>query len=110
MATDIVNDRVNIAQAELQKRAKRLEKIVARPGKKSAEFQEGVKLLNEMIHSQSKLLDIAVFDAPKTALEQNRNLMLLTGGMNENPIKGIKYATDAMDSMLDILDDMSNQR
>lgn len=105
---DIVNNRVNEAQAELQKRAVRLEKLVKQTkGKKtSASFQEGVKLLSEMIEGQSKLIDTIVFDAPKSRLEQMRNLQLTTGAMNVSPTQHIKPATDAMDMMLSTLEDM----
>lgn len=107
---DIVNERVNAAQAEIAKRAVRLEKIVKRPGQKNAAFKEGAKLVAEMIENQSKLLDTVVFDAPKTYLEQTRNLGLATGGIH-TPIKeGMSPATDAIDSMLDILDEMSKTR
>ncbi len=106
---DIVNERVNAAQAELQKRATRLQRIVKNAqGKKNvAGFQEGVKLVSQMIEGQSKLYDVVVFDAPKTALEQQRNLMLATGGMNQTVPEGIKAATDAIDSMLNTLEQMS---
>lgn len=106
---DIVNERVNIAQQELQKRANKLQRIVAASkGKKnSAGFDQGVKLVSQMIESQSKLIDAVVFDAPKTALEQDRNLMLVTGTMNQSVKEGIKAATDAIDSMLHTLEEMS---
>ena len=104
---DLVNSRVNSAQAEITKRAKRLEEIVKRPGAKSAAFQEGAKLLSDMIEAQAKLIDTVVFDAPKTYMEQTRNLALATGGMNNSAKEGIRYATDSMDMMLDMLDDMS---
>ena len=107
---DFINARVFDAQAEIEKRAERLKQISLRPGAKSAAFKEGARLLMGMIEGQSKLLDVAVFDVPKNALEQTRNLSLLTGGQNKSPVEGIKYATDAMDSMLDALDAMSKQR
>lgn len=74
---DIANDRVNTAQSELLKRAKKkLESIVkqARGRRPNPAFEEGVRLLNDMIQSQSKLYDTVVFDTPKTSLEQMRNL------------------------------------
>lgn len=103
---DYVNDRVNAAQAEIAKRAKRLEMITKRPGAKSAAFKEGAKLLADIIDTQSKLLDTVVFDAPKTYLEQTRNLALITGGAHTPLNKEYAY----MDSMLDVLDDMSQGR
>lgn len=107
---DIVNERVTIAQAEIAKRAKRLEEITKRPGAKTAAFKEGAKLLADMIQSQSKIIDTVVFDAPKTYLEQTRNLKMVTGGMNQSAKEGIAYATDAMDAILDTLDAMSKTR
>ena len=106
---DIVNQRVNIAQQELLKRANRLKRIVASTKGKatSAGFSEGVRLVSDMIDGQSKLLDTVVFDAPKTALEQERNLMLMTGGMNQTVQEGIKASTDAIDAMLHTLEQMS---
>lgn len=106
---DIVNERVNAAQAELQKRATKLQNIVKKAqGKpKAVGFEQGVKLVSEMIEKQSKLLDVVVFDAPKTALEQQRNLMLATGNMNQTVKEGIKSATDAIDAMLHTLEVMS---
>lgn len=106
---DIVNERVNVAQQELLKRANRLKRIVAASkGKKnSAGFDKGVKLVSQMIDGQSKLIDTIVFDAPKTALEQDRNLMLMTGTMNQSVKEGIKAATDAIDSMLHALEEMN---
>ena len=106
---DIVNDRVNAAQAELQKRKNRLNRIVAntKATKKSAAFVQGVELVSQMIDGQSKLLDTVVFDVPKTALEQHRNLMLATGTMDKTAAEGIRTATDAIDSMLHTLEEMS---
>lgn len=106
---DIVNDRINTAQAELLKRAKRLENLVkqARGRRPNPAFEEGVRLLNDMIQSQSKLYDTVVFDAPKTSLEQMRNLRLMTGDMNETVQQGIKPTIDAIDMMLDTLTQMS---
>lgn len=106
---DIVNDRVNTAQAELAKRASALKRIVAKSKTKKLApgFNEGVKIVSQMIEGQSKLLDAVVFDTPSTALEQQRNLMLMTGAMNQSVQEGIKYATDAIDSMLHALDEMT---
>ncbi len=106
---DIVNDRVNTAQAELAKRASALKRIVAKSKTKKLApgFNEGVKIVSQMIEGQSKLLDAVVFDTPSTALEQQRNLMLMTGTMNQSVQEGIKYATDAIDSMLRTLDEMT---
>ncbi len=106
---DIVNKRVNIAQNELNKRAEKLKHIVSRAkGKrKDAAFAQGVKLVGDMIAGQSKLLDTVVFDAPTTALEQHRNLMLMTGTMNQTVQEGIKSTTDAIDGMLEMLEQMS---
>ena len=106
---DLVNERVNIAQQELAKRAQRLDRLVAsRRGKMNAVgFDRGVELVREMIENQSKLYDVVVFDMPKTALEQHRNLMLTTGTMNQSVQEGIKTATDAIDAMLHTLEQMS---
>lgn len=106
---DIVNDRVNTAQAELLKRAKKLESIVkqARGRRPNPAFEEGARLLNDMIQSQSKLYDTAVFSTPKTSLEQMRNLNLMTGGMDKTVQQGIKSTTDYIDMMLDTLAQMS---
>ena len=106
---DLVNERVNTAQQELAKRAQRLDRLVAsRRGKMNAVgFDRGVELVREMIENQSKLYDVVVFDMPKTALEQHRNLMLATGTMNQSVQEGIKTATDAIDAMLHTLEQMS---
>ena len=107
---DIVNKRVNIAQMEFQKRADRLEKIVksaATHKKISQGFKTGTDLVANMIAEHSKLYDVLVFDTPQTALEQHRNLMLTTGTMNQTVQQGIKPATDAIDMMLDTLEQMS---
>ncbi len=105
---DIVNQRVNEAQKELQLRAQKLERLVknAKGKKISPAFQEGVRLLTDMIENQSKLYDEMIFSAPKTALEQNRNLMLLTGNMNQTVKEGIKTTTDAIDAMIHSLESM----
>ena len=106
---DLVNERVNIAQQELAKRAKRLDSIIANArGKRVAVgFERGTQLVRELIDKQSELYDAIVFEAPKTALEQNRNLMLMTGTMNQSVQEGIKTATDAIDAMLHTLEQMS---
>ena len=106
---DIVNDRVNAAQAELNKLAERLKRIVAKTkaAKQSAGFVQGVQLVTQMIEGQTKLIDTVVFDSPKTVLEQQRNLMLMTGDMSQTVQEGIKSATDAIDAMLDSLEQMS---
>ena len=106
---DIVNERITIAQHEMEKRAKRLLAIKSRAnGKKMAPgFQEGINLLAEMIANQSELYDKLVFEAPKTALEQQKNMMLLTGDMSQTVQQGIKPATDAIDSMLDAIEQMA---
>jgi hypothetical protein len=107
--TDYVNERVNIAQQEILKRAKRLERIArSTQGKKHvAGLREGIELVREMIENQSKLYDVVVFDTPKTNLEQHRNLMLMTGGMDQSVQEGIKAATGAIDSMLDAIEQMA---
>ena len=107
--TDYVNERVNIAQQEILKRAKRLERIArSTQGKKPvAGLREGIELVREMIENQSKLYDVVVFDTPKTNLEQHRNLMLMTGGMDQSVQEGIKAATGAIDSMLDAIEQMA---
>ena len=67
---------------------------------------EGAKIVAEMISGQSKLIDKLVFKAPKTAIEQMRNLQLATGNMNQTPAQGIKTTTDAIDSMLEALEQL----
>ena len=106
---DIVNDRVNEAQSLLKQRADRLEKLVkSTKGKKMSEgFNEGVELLTKMISSQSDLIDKLVFEAPKTAIEQMRNLQLTTGGMNETPTKFLSNLTGAIDGMFAQLEKMA---
>ena len=105
--TDIINQRVDAAQAELQKRAARLTSLVNRAkGKNIPGFKEGVDHTRDMIEGQSKLCDTLVFDAPRTRLEQMRNLQLMTGNMNERVQQGIKATTDAIDGMLDTLTTM----
>lgn len=106
---DLINDRVNEAQALLAVRAKRLEKLLkSTQGKKQSDgFKEGTRLLSEMINGQSKIIDGMVFDEPKSHLEQMRNLQLTTGGMNQTPAQFLKPTTDAMDMMLDQLESMA---
>ncbi len=106
---DAINTRVNAAQAELQKRAEKLKRIVARSKGKMANagFAEGVKLVTQMIEGQSKLIDTLVFDAPETKLEQQRNLILATGTPGQSVQDGIKTTTDAIDAMLETLEQMS---
>ena len=106
---DIVNKRVNEAQQELQKRAEKLKRIVDKTkGKKMSNgFTDGVKIVSQMIEAQSKLIDTIVFDAPETRIEQHRNLMLATGTMSQTVKQGIKPATDAIDSMLEMLEQMT---
>ncbi len=105
---DIVNERISAAQKELEKRARRLQTIAARGRAKKVSdgFKEGIDLVAEMIENQSKLYDTLVFDTPKTALEQQRNMMLLTGSMSQSVQQGIKSTTDAIDSMLDAIEQM----
>lgn len=105
---DIVNDRVNEAQALLLERGEKLKKLVESvKGKKvSKEFTEGARILSDMISSQSKLIDDVVFETPKTKLEQMRNLQLTTGGMNQTPTEFLKPSTDTMDAMLNALEKM----
>ena len=103
--SDIVNERVDEAQRELMLRAKKLEALVkgAKGKQVSAGFKEGVNLAMKMIEGQAELYDKLIFDAPKTALEQQRNLMLLTGSMDQSVKDGIKTTTEAIDSMIDSL-------
>ncbi len=107
--TDIAENRVNTAQAELAKRAKELKRIIAQSKTKKLgpEFDEGVKHVTQLIEGQSKLLEDAVFEEPKTSLAQMRNLMLLTGTMNQSVQEGIKPTTDAIDAILQTLDEMT---
>ena len=108
--TDIVNQRVDEAQMELQLRAQRLEKLVKRAKGKNMPpaFQEMAQLTMKMIDNEVKLYDEMIFSAPKTELEQMRNLMLLTGKMNQTVKEGIKPATDAIDTMIQTLESMSH--
>ena len=105
---DLVNDRVNAAQALLQQRANRLRQLVEKSKNKktSAEFQNGVEILANMIKGQSEIIDGMVFREPNTGLEQMRNLQLTTGGMNQTPAQFLEPLTTAMDAMLDQLESM----
>ena len=105
---DVINNRVNEAQALLQIRADRLQKLLknARGKKTTKAFQEGVDHVAKMIEGELKIIDTAVFDMPKTRLEQMRNLQLTTGGMNTSPTQHLKPATDVMDMMLATLEEM----
>lgn len=109
---DVVNERFFAAQAELEKRAKRLERIVQKTkGKpKNEGIAQGIKLVGEMISGQAQLLDTMVFETPKTALEQQRNLALATGNANQTVQEGMRSTTDAIDCMLDMVEQMANQR
>lgn len=106
---DVVNDRVNEAQAILKERAERLNRLVNKTkGKKlSAQFAEGVRLVSDLIKGESEIIDALVFDAPETYLEQMRNLQLATGGPSEKPAEHLKNATDAIDTMLETLEGMA---
>ena len=106
---DIVNDRVNEAQSVLKQRAERLERLVksTKNRKMSAAFNEGINILQEMISGQSELIDKLVFEAPKTAIEQMRNLQLTTGGMNETPTEFLSNLTGAIDGMFAQLEEMA---
>ena len=102
---DVVNDIVvNIAQPELEERAQRLDRLVAsRSGEiNSVGFDRGVELVREIIENQSKLY--GVYDMLKTALEQDRNLMLAS-------IDALKQhrnlMLDPIDAMLNTLEQMS---
>lgn len=105
---DLINNRVNEAQALLQVRADRLQRLLKSVnGKKTTkEFREGVEHVAKMIEGESKVIDTAVFDLPKTRLEQMRNLQLTTGGANTTPTQHLKPATDVMDMMLSTLEAM----
>ena len=106
---DIVNDRVNEAQALLKVRADRLEKLVKKTkGQKvPKQFEEGIKLVANLIAGEAEIIDKIVFEAPTDALEQMRNLQLATGGMNETPTEHLKSLTGALDTMLDTLEGMT---
>ncbi|MBP5707588.1 MAG: hypothetical protein J6W79_01165 [Alphaproteobacteria bacterium] len=106
---DIVNDRVNEAQALLKKRADKLESLIKKTkGKKvPKQFSEGMKLVADLISNEAQLIDKMVFDVPTNALEQMRNLQLVTGGMNETPTEHLKSMTGTIDGMLEILEDMT---
>ena len=51
-----------------------------------------------------------VFEAPKTVIEQLRNLRLATGNMDQTVVEGMKSTTDAIDGMLDALESMVRSR
>lgn len=111
MAKDIINERVDAVMAELDKRQKKLDAIKSKnSNNKSEVFLTGVKLIQEMISGQKELIDEVVFNAPKTALEQHRNLMLMTGNMNQTPQQSIKVTTDAIDAMLSTLENLTKQK
>lgn len=105
---DYVNDRVNETQELLQQRAERLKKLVkAAEGKRvSDEFTRGADLLARLIKSESETIDMAVFEQPRTRLEQMRNLQLTTGGTSQTPAEYMKNFTRSMDTMLDALEEM----
>lgn len=106
---DIVNQRVNTAQQELEKRAEKLKSLVSKTrGKPQSEaFKEGIKLLEKLIFTQSRIIDNLVFEVPETRLEQHRNLILTTGAMNQTVEEGIKSSTEAIDAMLKALEQLS---
>ncbi len=109
---DMVNQRFFAAQEELKKRAARLERIVqkAKGKPKNEGIAQGIKLVGEMISGQSQLLDTMVFETPKTALEQQRNLALATGNANQTVQEGMRSTTDAIDGMLEMIEQMLNQK
>ena len=111
---DIVNKRYAEAQALVQARAKKLEELIKRTNGKNfpkrAAFDEGVKHLANMIQGESKILDVVIFEEPKTMVEQMRNLDLTTGNPNQTVAEGMKSATDAMDCMLKALTKMAEER
>jgi len=108
MAKDIVNERVDEAQALLKQRADRLEKLVKQTENKkvSRAFYDGAVLVGNMIKGQNDLIETMVFKTPKTYLEQMRNLQLTTGGMNQRPAEYLQNFTSVVDSMLNTLEDM----
>lgn len=105
---DIINDRVNQAMDELKKRAERLERLKARAKDKKVTmgFAEGIRLVGQMIEGYAELIDNVVFEAPKTKLEQMRNLELTTGNMGQTVPEGISSTTGAIDAMLESLEQM----
>jgi len=104
----ISNQRVNEALALLALRANRLEKLLkSSQGKPQSEgFNEGTRILSELIKGQSEIIEGMVFTEPKSRLEQMRNLQLTTGGMDQTPTQFLKPTTDAMDMMLEQLEKM----
>lgn len=72
----------------------------AKTKKTSAEFYRGADLLLKMINNQSKLIDKAVFETPKSRLEQIRNLQLTAGE------EFLQHATNSMDAMFEALEEM----
>lgn len=111
---DIVNERYAEAQALIEVRAKKLKELVEKTkGKnfpKRVAFDAGVKHLTDLIQGESEILDMVIFEAPKTSIEQMRNLHLTTGNANQTVKEGMKSATDAMDCMLKALTEMANER
>ncbi|MBQ7127370.1 MAG: hypothetical protein IJO18_00095 [Alphaproteobacteria bacterium] len=105
---DVVNNRVNQAMAELKKRAERLSKLKERAKDKRVpmSFAEGMRLVSQMIEGHAELIDKVVFEAPKTSLEQMRNLALTTGNADQTVSEGISATTGAIDAMLESLEQM----
>ncbi|MBO4480392.1 MAG: hypothetical protein J5742_02070 [Alphaproteobacteria bacterium] len=109
---DLVAERVAEAQSLLIQRAERLKKLLDAPHNEnpSEEFIKGAELVQKLIEGQSELLNQMVFEAPKTVIEQLRNLRLATGNMDQTVVEGMKSTTDAIDGMLDALESMVRSR
>lgn len=112
--SDVINERVDSAMAEIEARAQKLKKIKemarAKNMLKDPGISDGIAIVDDMISGQQKLIDQAVFEAPKTRLEQLRNLSLMTGNPSQSVKTGIKKFTDAIDEMLGMLETMINTR
>ena len=72
-----------------------------------SENSETIKRISNAVEKNSIDFELGYVDSPKTALEQQRNLMLATGNMSQTVQEGIKSTTDAIDSMLNTLEQMT---
>ena len=112
--SDVINERVDSAMAEIEVRAQKLKKIKemarAKNMLKDPGISDGIAIADKMISGQQKLIDQVVFEAPKTRLEQLRNLSLMTGNPNQSVKTGIKKFKDAIDEMLGMLETMVKTR
>lgn len=109
---DVVVQRVAGAQALLLERAERLKRLLKRAENRKVpeKFVEGAELVQQLIEGESELINNMTIDAPRTRLEQIRNLHLATGDASQSVEEGMKTTTTAIDSMLDLLEDMLSQQ